>query len=312
VDGHRLRLARPDVADVGIGGGVIPKFGAAGFTSNVVAFLSNGNSSYHGASAQLTKRFTKGFQLTSAYTFSHLIDDTTAEVFSTVLSPRRVQDFQNLRPERATSGLDHTHRFVTSWIYELPWFSKSNGLTKTLLGGFNVSGTYTYETGERITVRSGSDANQNGDSAGDRAILNPSGTEGVGSAVTALHNTAGATVGYLATNPSAKYIQAGNGAVSNLGRNTFKLPPINNFDISLFKNFHIGEGSKYFQISANFFNAFNHAQYVPGSVNTVDPVGTTGLTTLNQVAPLTGDFLQPGRVLSSHPRVIALGARFNF
>ncbi len=290
----------------------IPVYGAAGFTSNVVAFLSNGNSTYHGGSAQLTKRFSKGFQLTSAYTWSHLIDDTTAEVFSTVLSPRRVQDFQNLRPERATSGLDHTHRFVTSWIYELPWFNKSNGLTKTLLGGFNVSGTYTYESGEMMTIRSGSDANQNGDSAGDRAILNPGGTEGVGSAVTALHNTGGATVGYLATNPSARYIQAANGAVSNLGRNTFRLPPINNFDISLFKNFRLGEGSKKFQISANFFNALNHPQYVPGSVNTVDPVSTTGLTTLNQVAPLTGDFLHPGRVLSSHPRVIALGGRFNF
>jgi len=292
--------------------GTLAPYAAAGFGPAVIAFLSNGNSTYHGGSAQLTKRFTKGFQMTSAYTFSHLIDDTTAEVFSTVLSPRRVQDFQNLRAERATSGLDHTHRFVTSWIYELPWFSKSNGLTKTLLGGFNVSGTYTYETGEPTTIRSGRDANQNGDSAGDRGILNPGGTEGVGSSVTTLRNTAGDIVGYLANNPNAKYIEAGNGAVSNLGRNTFTLPPINNFDISIYKNFNLGEGSKKIQISANFFNAFNHPQYVPGSVNTVDPVGTTGLTTLNQIAPLTGDFLQPGRVLSSHPRVIALGARFNF
>ena len=291
---------------------LIPRYSAAGFTTNVVAFLSNGNSTYHGASAQLTKRFSNGFQMTSAYTWSHLIDDTTAEVFSTVLSPRRVQDFQNLRPERATSGLDHTHRWVTSWIYELPWFNKSNGLTKTMLGGFNISGTYTYESGEMMTIRSGSDANQNGDSAGDRGILNLGGTEGVGSTVTALRNTAGAIVGYLANNPSAKYIQAGNGAVSNLGRNTYRLPPINNFDISLFKKFSLGESSKSFQIRADFFNALNHPQYVPGSVNTVDPVSTTGLTTLNQIAPLTGDFLHPGRVLSSHPRVISLGARFNF
>jgi len=49
-------------------------------------------------------------------------------------------------------------------IYELPWFSKTNGLTKTLLHGFNVAGTYTYETGERVTVRSGNDANLNGGS----------------------------------------------------------------------------------------------------------------------------------------------------
>ena len=68
------------------------------------------------------RRFENGFQLTAAYTWSHLIDDTTAEVFSTVLSPRRVEDFQNLAKERADSALDRRHRFVSSAFYELPWF----------------------------------------------------------------------------------------------------------------------------------------------------------------------------------------------
>jgi carboxypeptidase family protein len=304
-----------------------PVYTAAGFTSNIVAFLSNGNSTYHGGSTEVTKRFSNGFQMTAAYTFSHLIDDTTAEVFSTVLSPRRVEDFQNLRRERASSALDHRHRFVTSWIYELPWWKKSNGWTRTMLSGINIAGVYTYETGERITVRSGTDANQNGDSAGDRAILNPGGTEGVGSTVSALlrscahpdptdptkclDSNASRTIGYVANNPNAKYIQAGLGAVSTIGRNTFLLPPINNFDISLFKNFRFGE-SKVIQVRADFFNAFNHPQYVPGSVNTVDPIATTGLTTLNQIAPLTTDFLNPGKVLSSNPRVIQMALRFNF
>jgi len=298
----------------------VPSYAAAGFNgASVVAFLSNGNSSYHGGSVQLSKRFSRGFQMTSAYTLSHLIDDTTAEVFSTVLSPRRVEDFQNIRRERANSALDHRHRFVTSWIYEVPWFSNSSGWTKTLLGGFNLAGTYTYETGERITVRSGNDANLNGDNAGDRAILNPTGVEGVGSTVTPLCRVtgncaaagAGAVVGYLANNPNARYIQTGDGAQSTIGRNTFLLPPINNVDFSIFKNFRVGE-TKYFQIRADFFNVLNHPQYVPGSVNSVDPVNTTGLTTLNQVNPLTFDFLNPSAVLSSNPRVIQVAARFNF
>ena len=315
----------------------VPRYAAAGFNgSNIVAFLSNGNSTYHGASASVTKRLTNGFQMTAAYTFSHLIDDTTAEVFSTVLSPRRVEDFQNLRRERATSALDHRHRFVTSSIYELPWFNNKEGLAGVLLGGFSISGTYTAESGERITIRSGNDANGNGDSAGDRAIFNPAGTEGIGSTVSALVRTcpgldplfdpnnptsahpqacitsaASRTVGYVADNPNARYIQTGNGAVSNIGRNTFLLPAINNFDISIFKKFRMGE-SKYFQVRADFFNFFNHPQYVPGSVNTVDAVGTTGLTTLNQIAPLTSDFLNPSAVLSSNPRVVSVGARFVF
>ena len=304
----------------------MPRYAAAGFDgANVVAFLSNGNSSYHGASAQVTKRFSKGFQMTSAYTWSHLIDDTTAEVFSTVLSPRRVEDFQNLKRERADSALDHRHRFVTSWIYELPWFSKSSGWTSTLLGGISIAGTYTFEAGERVTIRSGNDSNLNEDNAGDRGILNPNGTEGVGSEVSPLCRFtgdcvdaqgnplpgAGPVVGYLVNNPNAKYIQAGDGVASNIGRNTFLLPSINNFDISIFKNFKLGE-TKFIQIRADFFNAFNHPQYVPGSVNSVDATDTTGLTTLNQIAPLTTDFLRPDQVLGSNPRVIQLAARFNF
>ncbi|HJQ32520.1 MAG TPA: hypothetical protein VJ866_10080, partial [Pyrinomonadaceae bacterium] len=291
----------------------VPRYFNAGFNNaNVVAFLANGNSTYHGASAQVQKRFSSGLQFTSSYTWSHLIDDTTAEVFSTVLSPRRVEDFQNLRRERADSALDHRHRFVAAWIYELPFFRhSSNGFLKAAFGGFQLAGTYTAESGEKVTIRSGNDANGNGDNAGDRAILNPAGQEGVGSLVTPLTRTDGRVVGYVAVNPNARYIQTGEGAESNIGRNTFRLPGINNFDFSLFKNFRVGE-TKYFQLRADFFNAFNHPQYVPGSVNTVDAIDTSGLSTLNQVNPLTLDFLRPDRVLSSHPRVVQLAARFNF
>src|SRR4029079_17708807 len=234
------------LADINARSNLVPKYAAAGFNgAAIVSFLSNGNSTYQGGSALVTKRLTKGFQMTAAYTFSHFIDDTTAEVFSTVLSPRRVEDFQNLRRERATSALDHRHQFVASWIYDVPFSANTTRFPRTFLSGFQLAGTYTYETGERITIRSGNDANLNGDNAGDRAIFNPNGTEGIGSSVTPLcqvvnpcetdedGNIIGTIVGYLADNPNARYIQTGNGAQSNIGRNTFLLPPINNIDFSV-------------------------------------------------------------------------------
>src|SRR6266496_795490 len=233
----------------------VPKFANAGFDVNsLVAFLPNGNSTYHAASAQLTRRFTRGFQMTAAYTWSHLIDDTTAEVFSTILSPRRVEDFQNLRRERADSALDRRHRFVLSSLYELPYFNKSsNKWARILLGGFNFAGTLTFESGEKAVVRSGIDSNQNGDSAGDRTIINVNGTHNTFSMVCAINNTGAcihvdpstgelvavggvitnspstasarsATVGYLALNPNAQYIQAGLGAQTNAGRTHFSCP----------------------------------------------------------------------------------------
>lgn len=289
----------------------VPKFAAAGFNgASVVGFLSNGNSTYHAASASLSRRFEKGFQMTAAYTWSHLIDDTTAEVFSTVLSPRRVEDFQNLRKERADSALDRRHRLVTSFLYEIPWFrNDSNKLVRTLIGGFNFSGTYTAESGQKATVLSGIDSNGNGDAAGDRTIRNPNGVTGTGSSVTTLTRTDGQIVGYLAVNPNAEYIRAGNGAASNSARNTLQLPGINNLDFSIFKNFRLGETTR-FQLRADFFNAFNHAQFIPGSPNDVQPVATTGVGQVNTVNSTT--FNQPDRIFSSNPRTVQLAARFNF
>ncbi|MCM3873520.1 MAG: hypothetical protein ND895_22785, partial [Pyrinomonadaceae bacterium] len=303
----------------------VPSYFNAGFRANLVDFLSNGNSTYHGASASFTKRLSQGVQLTAAYTWSHLIDDTTAEVFSTVLSPRRVEDFQNLRADRADSALDRRHRFVLSSLFELPFFKESQGATRAILGGWNFAGTLTFESGEKATVRSGNDSNLNGDAAGDRAIRNPNGVRNTASEVTPLCRVtgdcfdangdplpgAGAIVGYLAVNPNAEYIQAGDGAITNGARNTLQLPGINNLDFSVFKNFRLGETRK-IQLRVDFYNLFNHAQYIPGSPNAVDAIGTTAVTQVNTITPFTGDFNNPGTVFSNNPRTVSLGLRFDF
>lgn len=293
----------------------MPEFERAGFNgSNIVAFLPNGNSTYHGFSTQLTRRLAGGWQASAAYTWSHLIDDTTAEVFSTVLASRRVQDFQNLRAERANSSLDRRHRFVLSSVYDLPLFTRSaNRWARTLLGGFSLAGTFSFESGQFATIRSGIDSNLNGDNAGDRTILNVNGVKGTASTVTALTNSAGKTVAYLAANPNAQYIQAGLGARATAGRNTLSLPGINNLDFSIFKSFQMREEMKV-QLRADFFNFFNHAQYTPGSVNGVEPIDTTtpAITNLITVGVNNALFNRPNLVFSSHPRVVQLALRLNF
>jgi hypothetical protein len=79
---------------------------------------------------QVNKKFSHGLQFVGAYTYSHNIDDATAEVFSTVLSPRRAQDGLNLGADRANSILDHRHRFTLSLIYDEPFFRNSHWLLK--------------------------------------------------------------------------------------------------------------------------------------------------------------------------------------
>jgi hypothetical protein len=291
--------------------GFIPAYANGGFNgSNITAFMPWGDSSYHGLATQLTRRFARGFQSTVAYTWSHNIDNSTATHFSTILSPRRPQDFQDLGAERSNSPLDRRHRLTVNWLWDMPYLSNStHWMAKNLIGNWRVVGTYTAESGEWATAQSGTDSNQNGDSAPDRTIINPSGDAKLGSAVTPLKNSAGDTVAYLASNPNARYITAGNGALATAGRNTILMPGINNFDISLAKKFNFGE-KRYFEFRSDFSNLFNHAQYTAGLVNSVKLTSQTQIRSF--LLPNTTAFQNWSQNFPSNSRTIQLVAKIVF
>ena len=281
-----------------------------GFQQFITAFMPIGNSTYHGLATQVNKRFSHNLQFMGSYTWSHNIDDGTATVFSTLIQPRRPQDFQNYSTERASSALDRRQRFSMSWVYETPWFSHSaNRLLKSTLGNYTVSGTYIAESPMLATVQSGLDSNLNGDSAGDRVIVNPAGDPNTGSSVTSLTNTAGATVAYLATNPNARYIVAGAGAYANGGRSTLPLRGINNFDLSFGKRVPITE-HKLVELRAEMYNAFNHSQFTPGLIN--NAYLQTRTDTRNYLIPSNADFNNPETAFANNARTIQLALRFQF
>ena len=288
----------------------LPEFAAAGFSPFIFAFPNRGNSIYHGLATEVKRRFSNGLQLIGAYTWSKNIDDSTADLFSTLLSPRRPQDFQDMRAERGRSFLDRTHRFTIAWVYEVPWFRHSSGgLRKNLLGNWILSGMYTAESPQYATVQSGLDSNRNFDGATDRVVINPAGAARTGSDVAALANSRGELVGYLADNPNARYVKAGAGVHPNGGRNTLPLRGINNFDVGVSKRFVIGE-SKAVEFRAAFYNALNHPQYTPGSLSSVRAVPSN--ITRNNLIPGHAVFDRPDLVYASHAREIHLVLRFTF
>ena len=279
-----------------------------GYTSSITAYEPLGNSTYNGLSTQLTRRYINHLLFQGAYTWSHAIDDSTAEVNSTTLSPRRAENFDNLSAEKASSALDHRQRFTLTSIYEVPGFG-TNWLSRNLLGNLRIGAIYTYETGELATPQSGVDSNLNGDSAGDRTVINPNGVAGTSSGVTAEKNSNGAIVGYLVNNPSAQYILAGLGVYANGGRNTLLTPPIDNIDFNASKIFAFRE-KMHFELRADFFNGLNHPQYTVGTLDNVNATSHAGQT--NYLTPGNPLFAQWSQVMSSHPRVIQVGAKFTF
>jgi hypothetical protein len=281
-----------------------------GFGQFITAYMPIGNSTYHGLAMQVNKRFSRDVQFTGAYTWSHAIDDGTATVFSTVIQPRRPEDFFNYRSERASSALDRRHRFTLSAIYDAPWYrGSSNWFLKNMIGNFTFSGTYIAESPMLATVQSGQDSNLNGDAAADRVIVNPAGEDRTGSGVTALTNSAGATVGYLATNPNARFIRAGLGALPNAGRSLLPLRGINNFDLTAMKKFNITE-RQLIEFRAEFYNAFNHSQYTPGLPNSgyISPRTDTRA----YLIPGNVNFNRPDTAFENNARTVQFVLRYQF
>jgi hypothetical protein len=322
--------------DLESGDPFVPAYEDAGFNQNfLTGFVPAGDSVYHGLAAQLNRSFSNGLQFQAAYTFSHNIDNSTADFFSTVLTPRRGQDFQNLKADRSNSALDRRHRFTIMAIYDMPFFTHSKYLVRNTLGNWEVAPIYTYESPEFATVQAGRDANLNLDSAGDRAILNKSGRPGTGTDVTNLcssglptghmcngdpdpnFNVAPYVVAYLADDPTARYIRTGTGALSNLGRNTFPTQPINNWDLSVLKRISIKERYK-FELGAQLLNLFNHPQFTPGYINAVNSANTnytTASAARNYLVPGTDQFnnVRAGQgVFPSNARSLQVSAKFMF
>jgi len=306
----------------GNGDSFVPAWEAGNFTgSNVVAFEPWAASTYNGLATQLTKKFSHGLQFVGSYTFSHAIDNATADVFSTVIAPRRSQDWQNLSADRSNSILDHRNRFTLALVYDMPYFKNSNWFMKNLVGNWTIAPIYTYQSGQWGTAQNAVDTNLNGDSAGDRPFFNGHGTPGTGSGVTALCTSslpAGATcasspdfiVAYVAKNPNAQYVVAGKGAKSTVGRSTLQLNSINDIDMTVSKRLNITERvAAQFQVQA--FNLFNHPQFIGGYLNDVASIGFTG-SERNMLIPTNPSFNKPQDVFSSNPRTLQLGLKVSF
>lgn len=274
-----------------------------GFSTNLTSYQFAGASQYDATAISITRQFTKGLAFNGAYTWSTTIDDSTVELNSSAINPRRAQDFFNLRADRGRSALDIPHRFAGSFSYDVAYFeSANNKVLRHAFGGWQVHGIFQAQSGQPITALSGVDSNFNRDSAGDRTIFNAAGIAGTSSGVTAI-DAAGnfvamgnnATVAYVANNPSAQYIIAGLGARATAGRNTLRTNGFSRTDMNLTKMFRFGERGQHVRFGAEFFDLFNQQPRTVAGVGALTSAfATAGNTFFNNynVGTYTGRQIQ--------------------
>jgi hypothetical protein len=245
-----------------------------GFVSNMTVIPPIASSVYHSGSADVTHRISHGLYVRGTYSFGHVDDDATNELFTSRVNPRRALDGYNLRLDWGRSALDIRSKFAMAIVYDFPNVGSSSSIVKGFANGWEWVGTYLAQSGQPITALSGVDSNANGDSAGDRPVFNPNGVDRTGTTVNRVCNdgvggktrivTAGSaacpaanTVGYIAADPTARYVQAGKGALSTLGRDTVTTPGLNIWNMSIIKTTRLTERFS-FQFRAATFNTFNH------------------------------------------------------
>ena len=304
---------------------IVPGFLGAGFTSKMTSYQPFSSSNYNALVANVTRRFIQGLQANLSYTYSKTLDDATAEVFATTLTPRRPQNSQDVAADYSRSALDRTHRISLETVYDLQLYKHSNSfLLRNVVGNWMFAPIYTYESPEYATVLSNVNSNLNGDSTIiDRVIINPNGVKGTASTVTPQYASnlaslcgVGVTqcnanlVGYVAVNPNAYYIQAQAGTLPNGSRNTLATRPINNFDLAAYKRLTFHEHYS-FEFGAQAYNVFNHAQYTPGTVNNINQTSNTS-TYVNFQTVDNAFFGLPGKVFLNNARTMQLSVKMFF
>jgi outer membrane receptor protein involved in Fe transport len=288
---------------------------------------NGGSSSYHSGQLQLTRRFAKGFTATGAYTYSKGMDNAS-EVFAIAEVNQPQQSafpsiFGGQAAERAVSFFDRTHRATITYVYALPWMQEQRSFVGHLLGGWELSGITTFESGVPLTVINGQDSDGVGGGNYDRPLYNPSGQKNVRAqpaVATATVNPCSVAVGAVFyTNPDAngacisptqaQYIGilAGTG-IGNLGRNTLRSPGTNNWNFNILKRTKLGETMR-LEFRTEFFNIFNHPQFGQSSVSPFAPADQ-GIAA-SVFGSTSGRFLDP-RFADGGSRVIRYQLKFTF
>jgi hypothetical protein len=129
-------------------------------------------------------------------------------------------------------------------------------------------------------------------------------------------NTIGYTPGTIAgtvftPNTTAYFIQGGLGTLPSASRQDLATGRVNNLDLSATKRISFTERYK-LEIQLQAFNVLNHSQYLPGSLNTVNSIASTGTGAGNFINVSAPQFNKKQLDFSNNARTMQLAAKFSF
>jgi hypothetical protein len=265
-----------------------------------------GWSYYHALVVKGSKRLSNGLSFTVSYVFSKSIDTGSEATFTVVDTNAPAGKKGGAAASlRGLSAFHTPHRFVASYSYLLPFMRQQEGVLGRILGGWNITGTTTFQSGNPFSVTAGYDINGDG-LAGDRprladlSLLGTSvdngrrGPDGIQISTKQLPGTAFIPQQAGTITATDRVYLPGSGNEGTLGRNTFFLQGLNYTDMTAFKEFKIHEGVKLI-LRMEFYNIFNRVTF---GAPTRTILGSTALGTITTERNISS-YVNSGRLDNS-------------
>ncbi len=219
---------------------------------NMIEFA--GNSNYHSLQVQTNRRFTTSLAFGLSYTWSKAMNqvDGNNNNINPFIDPR-IRNY-------GKAGFDRTHIFTFNYVYKVPGLNKywDNALTRTVFDGWEMSGITSFSSGAPLGIGynlspgadlvggSGAGLDSRVVLAGDPNLPKDQRTPTRHFDTTVVRMPSRAEFG-----------------IGNAPKDPIRGPGINNWDISVFKNFRIGgEKGVSMQYRLEMYNAFNHTQFL--------------------------------------------------
>ncbi len=231
---------------------------------------SDGTSNYNAMQFKVTKRLSNGLSVLGAYTWAKTIDNSEGdEGFGAGTSGSNLpQDDNNLAFERSRSYTDARHRVVANAVYDLPFghnrqFLNHGGVVSQVVGGWEVSGITSVQTGYPFGVRGPDFSNTGSNSPRPNRICSGKGPK----KLTDWFDTSCFVVAGSAANPS----------FGNSKRNILDAPGLVNTDLTVMRHFNAWDKADV-EFRSEFFNAFNHPYFGPPGNNINAPSTVNKIT----------------------------------
>jgi hypothetical protein len=237
----------------------------------ITYFNPAGQSSYNGLSVKVEKRYSNGLAFLNSFTWSKALGNSEQQLETgSGIEVANQQNIRNLSAERGPTSYDVKFVNVTSVVYSIPfgrgqrWGRSMPYIVDAALGGWELTGINTANTGEPVNVwYTPSAANDptgriNGfrgsSTTRPNLIGNPTGSSGADM----LNN-------YF--NKAAFQTPSSNQPFGNLGRNAFRAPNFEQWDLGVYKSFRMPREGMSLQFRSEFFNVLNHTNFQPPQAN---------------------------------------------